>query len=65
MKIYKCPEITLYTSYDYPPIPYRGMDWSCIDSEYDGATDAGRQIVGVGRTEQEAINNYFEEEENV
>ncbi len=58
MNTYKCPDVTLYTEYDFPPIPYRGMDWSCVDSDYDGDP---RQIIGTGRTEAEAINNYFEE----
>lgn len=55
-------EITLETTYEYPPIPIRWMDWSCIHPGwYDGASDAGPQIVGTGRTEQEAINDWMEQ----
>ncbi len=52
--------ITLHTSYDFPPISIRTMDWSCVDDNYDGAPDAGYQIIGTGKTEQEAIDNWFE-----
>lgn len=59
MSIYKISGLTLHTSYDYPPIPTRQFDWSCVDDNYDGAPDAGNQIVGVGKTEVEAICNYI------
>jgi len=49
------------TSFDYPAIPLRNWDWSCVNDNYDGAPDAGRQIIGIGRTEQEAIINYLEQ----
>lgn len=53
---------TVYTSFDYPPIPDRRFDWSAIDDNYDGAPDAGWHCVGHGRTEQEAIADYLEQE---
>ncbi len=64
MSTYKFNDTKLHTDYVFPPIPDRRMDWACIDDNYDGAPDAGRQIVGVGKTEQEAIINYFEELDN-
>ena len=33
-----------------------GWWWAVDDSRYDGAPDAGRQLMGWGRTEQEAID---------
>lgn len=37
-------------------------DWQAIDSDrYDGALDAGRQLVGWGKTEQEAIHDLKEQ----
>ena len=55
--------ITLYTSYEFPPIPIRWMDWSCVSSEYDGAPDAGFQIIGQGINEQAAIDDWWEQYE--
>ena len=47
----------IVTSFDYPPIPTRSMDWSAVDRDtYDGAPDsANRNQVGRGATEAEAI----------
>jgi len=45
------------TSFDFPPIGYRGQDWSAVWDDYDGAPDAGYQPAGYGRTEQEAIDD--------
>lgn len=43
------------TTYEYPPIPDRSMDWSAIDDDtYDGAEDSHCPI-GRGATEAEAI----------
>ena len=48
------------TSYNFPPIPCRDMDWSAIDSDtYDCDCDQdgfySTHPVGYGRTEAEAI----------
>lgn len=52
----------LKTSYVHPPIPIRGYDWAAYDDDtYDGAPDAGPQIVGHGPTEEQAIANYIEQ----
>lgn len=59
MPTYKISGITLHTEYDFPPIPYRHLDWSCVDDNYDGAPDAGRQLHGSGATEIEAIHDYL------
>lgn len=48
----------ILTYYDPPPIPLRGYDWSAMRDGYD----AGDPI-GYGRTEQEAIDNLLEQEE--
>lgn len=53
--------LTLHTSFDYPSIPIRGYDWSCVDGNYDGATDAHPCPVGHGSTELKAIEDYFYE----
>jgi hypothetical protein len=50
--------IKVSTSFDYPPIPYRGADWSAVDdSTYDGE---GCEI-GRGATEQQAIDDLIEQ----
>ena len=50
--------IKVRTSFDYPPIPVRGVDWSAVDdSTYDGE---GCEI-GRGATEQEAIDDLLEQ----
>jgi hypothetical protein len=49
------------TSYWPKPIPVRCYDWTACSDEYDGAPDAGFQPVGYGRTEAEAIANFYEE----
>lgn len=53
--------MTIKTSFDFPPIPYRGMDWSAVDSDtydYD-------QPVGHGATEQEAVADLLSQLEEV
>jgi hypothetical protein len=35
-----------------------GPKFTCIDDDYDGAPDAGRQLIGEGSTEQEAKDDY-------
>ncbi len=61
MNTYKISGLILHTSYDCAPIPYRHMDWSCVDDDYDGAPDAGVQLHGTGKTEIEAILDYMEQ----
>lgn len=46
------------TSYDYPPIPIRSMDWSAVDDDtYDGPGSP----IGRGATEAEAIADLEEQ----
>jgi hypothetical protein len=46
------------TSYDYPPIPIRWLDWSAVDDDtYDGPGSP----IGTGATEQEAIADLLEQ----
>jgi hypothetical protein len=59
MTTYTISGITLYTTYEFPSIPVRQFDWTCIDSDYDGAPDAGPQLHGTGATEVEAIVDYL------
>lgn len=52
----------LVTVHVYPPIPIRDWDWCVYDSDvYDGAPDAGPQMVGWGKTEDEAKADFREQ----
>ncbi len=44
----------------YTDQAYDCKSWVCYDENYDGAPDAGLQLEGVGRTEEEAIADYLE-----
>ena len=66
-------EIELHTSFDYPPIPFRGHDWSAIDSNtydasYEGEDESGSvwkcSPSGTGETEIEAIHDLFDQLED-
>lgn len=50
----------IITSFDYPPIPFRGCDWSAVFDGYDGSEDSGEPI-GRGSTEKEAIHDLIEQ----
>lgn len=63
-------EIDLCTSADYPPIPFRNMDWSAIDSNtydasYEGEDENGHHwscgISGHGEKEIEAVNDLIDQ----
>jgi hypothetical protein len=42
-----------------PPVPSTQFDFCAYDADtYDGAPDAGPQIVGYGRTRAEAIMDF-------
>lgn len=55
----------ILTSYDFPPIPDRSMDWSAITDNYDCDADQdgffSTDPVGYGRTEAEAIADLLEQ----
>jgi len=60
------------TSFDYPPIPFRGCDWSAIDADtYDmmdideDGTVTSSYPVGRGATEAEAIADLLTQMEDV
>jgi hypothetical protein len=55
------PALRIITSFDYPPIPDRSMDWSAVREGYDGAEDS-HCIIGRGPTEQAAIADLIEKE---
>jgi hypothetical protein len=42
----------IITNYEYPPIPIRDYDWSAIRENYEPG-----DIIGTGRTEQDAIDD--------
>lgn len=48
------------TNYVYPPIPIRNYDWEAFRDDYDEGS-----IIGHGRTEKEAIDDLFDQEETV
>jgi hypothetical protein len=45
----------IVTSYDFPPIPVRDMDWSAVRDGYEGG-----DRIGYGRTEAAAIRDLLE-----
>jgi len=52
---------SIRTTFIYPPIPIRSMDWSAIDdSTYDGAEDSHCPI-GYGATEADAIRDLLQQ----
>lgn len=57
----KRQEGKILTSFDYPPIPHRGADWSAVFDGYDGAPDAN-DIIGRGPTELAAIADLLDKE---
>jgi len=53
-------QITIKTSFDYPPIPIRSMDWSAYDaSTYCGCEECNYPV-GRGATEEEAVRDLIE-----
>lgn len=51
----------ILTSYWAKPIPVRNRDWSATYDDYDGAEDSSnRGEIGLGATEQEAIDDLTE-----
>lgn len=55
------PPLRIITSYEYPPIPDRSMDWSAVREGYDGAQDS-HCVIGRGPTEAAAIADLIERE---
>lgn len=62
--------IHLRTSFDYPPMPIRSLDWSAIDdntydASYEGEDESGSiwrcSPSGHGATEAEAIADLLEQ----
>ena len=49
--------IKIITTHDYPPIPIRRFDWSAIREDYDEG-----DLIGTGKTEQDAIDDLVEME---
>lgn len=64
MAIHLINGVKVSTSFDYPPIPVRELDWSAVDDDtYDADCDEDGFFsicpVGHGATEQEAINDLM------
>ena len=58
--------IKVRTTFEYPPIPVRNMDWSAIDDDtYDCDCDQdgffSTSPIGRGATEQEAIQDLMDQ----
>ena len=47
----------IITSRIYPPIPIRRYDWQAVRESYDEG-----DLIGHGKTEQEAIDDLIEQE---
>jgi hypothetical protein len=47
----------IITVNDCPPIPNRNYDWSAFREDYDEGN-----LIGYGKTENEAINDLIEKE---
>ena len=55
-------EYQIKTCFDYPPIPVRDFDWSAyFDNTYEppDVDGVGGDIVGVGKTEVDAIEDLL------
>ena len=48
----------IITNNIYPPIPIRDYDWEAVREDYDEG-----DLIGYGKTEQDAIDNLLELEE--
>ena len=68
MAIHNINGTKIHTSFDYPPIPVRNMDWSAVTDNYDCDCDQdgffSTHPVGRGATEQEAIADLIEQLED-
>jgi hypothetical protein len=52
----KCKNyLKLFITHDY------SGGYRCIDDNYDGAPDAGRQTIGSGQTKIDALANYLQD----
>ena len=47
----------IITNYECPPIPVRDYDWLALREDWDEG-----DLIGYGRTEQEAIDDLIEKE---
>lgn len=66
MAIHIINGVKVRTTFEYPPIPVRDMDWSAVDdSRYDCDCDQDGFFsncpIGRGPTEQEAIDDLLEQ----
>lgn len=66
MALHQINGVCIRTSFEYPPIPVRSMDWSAVDDDtYDCDCDQDGFFtscpIGHGATEQEAIDDLLEQ----
>lgn len=65
MAIHDINGFRIHTSFDYPPIPVRNMDWSAVTDNYEAESDSegwwSSHPVGHGETEREAIDDLLEQ----
>ena len=59
----------IVTTFEFPPIPVRTMDWSAVDSDtfdadFDGEHFVTKCPIGRGTTEQEAIQDLMNQIED-
>ncbi len=69
MAFHEINGIKVQTTFEYPPIPVRCMDWSAVDYDtydYDCDQDGFFSTcpIGHGATEQEAIADLIEQLED-
>lgn len=50
----------IITEFACPPIPMRNFDWYAYRVGYDAG-----DLIGVGRTKEEAINDLLEKEKDI
>lgn len=55
----------IVTSFEYPPIPVRSMDWSAVLIDYDGGNldydKPSRDPIGRGPTELSAVADLLDQ----
>jgi len=66
MALHQINGVRIRTTFEYPPIPVRNMDWSAVDDDtYDVDCDQdgffSTSPIGHGATEQDAIEDLIEQ----
>jgi hypothetical protein len=65
MAFHQINGVKVRTTFEYPPIPVRSMDWSAVTDDYDADCDQDGFFsncpIGHGATEQDAIDDLLEQ----